>query len=474
MSDLTTITTPGGNGVSPQSAPGSYQVQALVAGGSPLDSGGGGGGKDHLNVSTNHLMDTANDDVTVQRNLLKDALMRSRSNSNASQKSTKRVREDPDDEREEVDLLRKVKMRLDETRKTFMDWWILGDTKVKLNKNDYARLEESYRMTWDLLWDLAIENKYLLSRIGDLEAEKARISVEQRARATLYSERVKAGTPNKKKASDGKMTPNKKALNKKPPPGKTVNNNKKSRKTFTAIAKGKPGENMELKSKVFNKLDPVNSNIHVEAVRTRRDGTLVIEACSRSDLEKVLGAAAELDKEGIELKERTKRSPRDIVYDIPNDYTENYVLDAISKQNKELWGDDELSAGALTLSFKPGGARDGCTNWVFEVTPAVRLKLMDQGKLYIGMSRCKVEDFVRITRCYKCQEIGHISRYCKEEGDTCAFCAEPHSSKTCTSKDTIRCALCKRQGKSDDHKLGPGCPLYKQALKAYTNTIDYG
>ena len=69
-------------------------------------------------------------------------------------------------------------------------------------------------------------------------------------------------------------------------------------------------------------------------------------------------------------------------------------------------------------------------------------------------------------RCYKCQRIGHGSKFCKSSEHTCENCAQSgHESKECHSNPL--CANCSGEHKSSD----PSCPALvkeKQALKLKT------
>uniref|UniRef100_A0ABD2VR13 CCHC-type domain-containing protein n=1 Tax=Trichogramma kaykai TaxID=54128 RepID=A0ABD2VR13_9HYME len=449
-------TTPGGN----QSARGYYPVKARVADVCPLDSGGG---KSHAGGTGDQQL-VVEDSASLVDAFLKDTTLRtskSRSSSVSSARSAKRVRVDDEDDPgsgSEVGL-NTIKKKLDTIRGTFMTWWTSGDTKVKLNKADYARLEESYQETWDLMWTLALENQYLHGRIDRLEDEAQQRAERDTHKPDSYSERLKKAPP--VKVSKGKK--------------------KRPAQSYTVVVSGEALEGKEkiegaeLKKKVFDKLHPVKDNLHVNYSRTLQNGSLIIETRTKGDMDKVLAVAPELVEDGIKLQEKQKRLPRIIIYDVPNDYDEQYVMNAIELQNEHIWSDGspDLSK-AMKFLFKMGKSREDCSNLVYEVHPGIRKRLSDEGKIYIGMYRSKVQDFVKLTRCYKCQGVAHVSKYCKQEHESCAYCAGEHASRDCTDKESKKCALCKRLGKASDHKSGENCPSYKQALKIYSASIDYG
>ena len=56
-----------------------------------------------------------------------------------------------------------------------------------------------------------------------------------------------------------------------------------------------------------------------------------------------------------------------------------------------------------------------------------------------GWKRYRVSVYVpEPTRCYKCQEYGHVSKYCRSKQDICSICAGPHEVKACPKKDSHR------------------------------------
>lgn len=63
------------------------------------------------------------------------------------------------------------------------------------------------------------------------------------------------------------------------------------------------------------------------------------------------------------------------------------------------------------------------------------------GRLNIEFERCRVFPYVKITRCFKCQEYGHIAKFCKKSEHICGKCGEAHKSDECTS-ETIKCVNC--------------------------------
>ena len=70
----------------------------------------------------------------------------------------------------------------------------------------------------------------------------------------------------------------------------------------------------------------------------------------------------------------------------------------------------------------------------------------------------------RVVQCFKCQKYGHYTSYCNAKSHCCRYCAEPHSSDSCTrqmSPEEWKCGNCET---NNNHKAGtPQC--LKHALE---------
>ncbi|CAK9823992.1 Uncharacterized 50 kDa protein in type I retrotransposable element R1DM [Anthophora retusa] len=131
----------------------------------------------------------------------------------------------------------------------------------------------------------------------------------------------------------------------------------------------------------------------------------------------------------------------------------------------------------FNLAFKTGDKSRTKVNWVVEVTPEIREALKKSGKVFIDWSACNIQDFLAVSRCYKCQAFGHVSKFCTAKEDTCGHCAQSgHSYKDYKSRaQNPTCANCKRANKPHNHcSRDKDCSAYENAIRTYINRIDYG
>ena len=80
--------------------------------------------------------------------------------------------------------------------------------------------------------------------------------------------------------------------------------------------------------------------------------------------------------------------------------------------------------------------------------------------VYLGVRRFKVRQFnPTVTRCFNCQEYGHIARTCRST-IVCPSCSGRHAYENCMRKEERRCPNC--QG---SHAAAyKGCTSYKEAV----------
>ena len=120
---------------------------------------------------------------------------------------------------------------------------------------------------------------------------------------------------------------------------------------------------------------------------------------------------------------------------------------------------------------------------VAKVDEKIKKQIELQGqKLYIGLSSCRVYERYHLIQCYQCQGFGHKkgSSNCslfKKEESICLYCAEKHTSKSCTnkkkSKKCYNCLNAKdsrvKENCNGHNTTSHTCPVLQQALKLTMN-----
>lgn len=371
--------------------------------------------------------------------------------------SSKRKRTDDYDI---TDLYRVEKGTLESISEKFAE--IIDTLETKHEKGSRLTKEnmQYFRSTIDRIQNLAstlaFENVALKGRIREIERIEG-----MRNEGTLFSDVVK-----KEKKRFPPVSGTNKAL---------------PAKKYSAVVRMKNQSDETtadvVKDKFLKVINPVENKLHVNSVRKLRSKAVVVEVKTQEDLEKIVNSVGMIDS-GLEIGVSNTYWPKVQIFDVPSDFSVEQCLDALYMQNSEILGD--FLRGDLEkeckFRFRTGRRDQDTTNWVVEVSPVLRNVLRASGKVYVGSYRCRVVDFTRISRCYKCQGYGHISTTCKAEKETCGHCAKDgHSIKGCNAlQEARKCAVCKRMGKECTHSNEESCPTYKHLLELQRNKTDYG
>ncbi|XP_023235508.1 uncharacterized protein LOC111634906 [Centruroides sculpturatus] len=247
------------------------------------------------------------------------------------------------------------------------------------------------------------------------------------------------------------------------------------------IVKGLATENVDIiKKKFLSSIDPIQEKIRLKSVRKTRNNSLLVALATNSDRDRVC-ASEKLKQAGLDVRVPRKRKPRLILIDVPKILESDDLVSLIYDLNRDLFyqldSDLDMFKSEFKLLYKVGKKRDILVNWVVEVSPELRRKLLLLGRLYIEYRSCIVKDYNEVLKCYKCQLFGHFARFCRQEKEVCFKCTEEgHRARDCVSVETVvACVPCKKMGRPFKHvSRSRECVSYKQALLRYQQTVDYG
>lgn len=141
-------------------------------------------------------------------------------------------------------------------------------------------------------------------------------------------------------------------------------------------------------------------------------GGVLVEAASRGDAGRLIENRA-LRESGFTVERPKTVFPKIMIYDVPNDISEDEAKDCIITQNPNRRPEVDAAQKGFKIVKKMAVKDRKVEHWVVECYPEVRDWLMSEGRIYVDWSSCRVKDFLSITRCYNCQGYGHPSRFCK-------------------------------------------------------------
>jgi len=176
--------------------------------------------------------------------------------------------------------------------------------------------------------------------------------------------------------------------------------------------------------------------VGVESLKTLRDGRVIIEVGSKKDMELLEEGIRERCGEELETNIQKPRKPRLVILNIPDEINMENVEETLIKQNTEI----NIQEGSIVPKFIYTTKR-GTRNLVVEVDSETRKKLQ-QIRVKVGWTICRVDEYVSVKRCYRCSRFNHNHRECKGE-EVCPLCTGNHSLKQCTAAPTeYKCINC--------------------------------
>lgn len=249
-----------------------------------------------------------------------------------------------------------------------------------------------------------------------------------------------------------------------------------NRKTYKIFIKSKHNESADVvKTKIKSAINPVQMKLGISSFKSFRDGRIMIESEKKDEIDCISQNINTACKDSLEVSVPRLRNPQIVIYNIPEDVTTENIVGIITQQNPEL----NLNDGYLKPKFVFKN-RKSCVNLVMEVNSEIRKRLL-QTKLKLGWHFCNVNDYLAVTRCFKCNKFNHTAQACRGT-DTCPLCAGSHKLKECkTSPENFKCSNCINFNKYtkttkfiDNHSsLDKNCPCLQAMLKKYQQNTDY-
>jgi len=218
-----------------------------------------------------------------------------------------------------------------------------------------------------------------------------------------------------------------------------------------------------LKKDLWQTVTAKRKDVRFDSVRLISGGRMIVQPGDAKTLE----ALSTMSSETIKVRKLNGMRPKLLVYDVQSDLTATEVAESIAVQNLDrLGGDLKALESRILPRFKTGPRDKAVVNWVIETDPELVQKFETMGRLYLGMSRCRVVRYRAVTRCTNCQLYGHPSKLCRHKA-TCSHCAEEgHTAQSCPKRqDGSKCINCiKRRYPAGHSATSRKCPSYLRAL----------
>ena len=122
---------------------------------------------------------------------------------------------------------------------------------------------------------------------------------------------------------------------------------------------------------------------------------------------------------------------------IPNDIPDTEIKDIIIQQNNLR----KIAEPVLNVRFTLTKFKDS-RHVVVEVNPILRRELLASRGIKLNWNLCRAEDFVAVTRCFKCLGFVHTSKFCQQDDQSCSNCAGNHHRQQCNNPGVLCCTNC--------------------------------
>ncbi|XP_060846367.1 uncharacterized protein LOC132926037 [Rhopalosiphum padi] len=156
-------------------------------------------------------------------------------------------------------------------------------------------------------------------------------------------------------------------------------------------------------------------------------------------------ALKSITEERTDVQLKPAKWPMLMIYDVDISLLPGEIARNILAQNTSLGSlVEEAATDKIRPIFRRGPREKDTVWWVCEVRPDIHSMLLKAGRVYLGMSNCRVSEYFDFQQCFRCLKYGHREVFCKETTPTCTHCGEKgHKDTVCAKKqDSPKCANC--------------------------------
>lgn len=189
----------------------------------------------------------------------------------------------------------------------------------------------------------------------------------------------------------------------------------------------------ETKSDLTKNIDP--KSIRICNIRNIPKGGIAINCSSKEEMNKLKDVAVQKmgEKYNVRIPDDMKLKIK--ITGMSENLSDEELIENITVQN------EFMKNGKVKVVKIYENIRNKSFEAIIEVNKDDYNKLLDEQNINIGWSRCKVYEYVNVSRCFKCCGYNHRSAVCKNNL-TCIKCGGNHFIKDCKASTSV-CINCK-------------------------------
>lgn len=224
----------------------------------------------------------------------------------------------------------------------------------------------------------------------------------------------------------------------------------------------------DTKSRLFERVNPVQSQLPLAGVRGTSGGGVVVSCDNAEDCSKLIDLTTNKMSKDYDIKRLTPLNPRVKVAGFSEEFDADSLLSYLESQNRSIFTDVSSCRVVSIKCLRKNAKRFQA---VLQVDQSTYDRLLESEQVIIGYDMCRVYDAIELLRCFKCCGFHHTAAKCSKSDHICPKCAGKHKLSECSS-DTLRCANCvlsnAKRGTdfSLDHAAWDGqrCHIYGESL----------
>lgn len=229
----------------------------------------------------------------------------------------------------------------------------------------------------------------------------------------------------------------------------------------------------ETKKVLKSKINPSENKI--SGIRKAANGAVVVECKDMVSGKNLETEAKNSMGENYEVQMPKRRNPKIKICGMTEKLSADEIIVRMINQNDFLNKDDDFKVVHIS-EIKKGNKLEQYQA-ILETKPVTYNKLMTNEKVYIKWDRCFVNEYVQITRCFKCLGFNHHAAACTKN-KACRNCGGEHEAVNCSSVGS-KCVNCLWYVKNfkmtmdvNHHPFSSECEVLRRKYQEEKRKID--